>query len=153
MTFSKINCGLLLICLLGLTPLSFADQELLQSKDINRIMKQIFDQHVDKREMTSSIIKNSFKVYIDQFDPDRIYLLESEVRPFLQLKDSDISHYIDQYQQSQFPEYVILNEVIQKAILRAREIRSSLEGKMLLICFKKIRLFNLRDMKIGTIQT
>ena len=67
----------------------------------------------------ASILKNSFKVYIDQFDPDRIYLLESEVRPFLQLKDSDVSHFVDQYQHSQFPEYMLLNDMIQKAILSA----------------------------------
>ena len=28
-----------------------ADPELLQLKDINKIMKQIFDQHVDKKEI------------------------------------------------------------------------------------------------------
>lgn len=99
------------------------DQELLQAKDINKIMKQIFDQHVDKKEITGSILKNSFKVYIDQFDPDRIYLLEQEVAPFLKMSDSEVNRILAQYQQNQFPEYEDLNNVIQKSILRAQKMR------------------------------
>ncbi len=116
-----------LCCFIGIANLCASNQELLQPKDINKIMKQIFDQHVDKKEMTAMILKNSFKVYIDQFDPARIYLLESEIRPFLQHKDSDVSHFVEEYQQSHFSEYTLLNDVIQKAINRSRQIRLSLE--------------------------
>lgn len=102
------------------------DQELLQTSDVNKIMKQIFDQHVDKKEITASIIKSSFKVYIDQFDPSRIYLLESEVHPFLQISDSEIARIMDQYKKQQFSEYLDLNTVIQKAIVRAQKARQTL---------------------------
>jgi carboxyl-terminal processing protease len=144
MSLQRILCQLLFACLIGGGELYALeqDQELLQSKDINKIMKQIFDQHVDKKEITFSILKNSFKVYIDQFDPNRIYLLESEVAPFLHLKDSDVSHFIDQYQKSRFPEYIALNDVIQKAILRARRIRSSLEGDNASHLFQKSDSFS-----------
>lgn len=124
----KLISGFILGILLGFGSLFAVEQELLKLTDVNKIMKQIFDQHVDKKEITSSILKNSFRVYIDQFDPDRIYLLDSEVRPFLQMQDSEIKRLIDQYQQSQFPEYLLVNDVIQKAIHRAREIRATLEN-------------------------
>lgn len=127
MSISKMFYPIVAACFLSMANLSASDQELLQLQDINKIMKQIFDQHVDKKEMTASVLKNSFRVYIDQFDPKRTYLLESEARPFLKMKDSDVSHFVDEYQSSQFPEYMALNDVIQKAILRARQIRSSLE--------------------------
>lgn len=104
------------------------EHELLKLTDVNKIMKQIMEQHIDKKAITASIIKNSFKVYIDQFDPDRVYLLESEVLPFLQMKDSNITQFIDQYEKSQFPEYMELNDVIQKAINRSRGIRTNLES-------------------------
>jgi carboxyl-terminal processing protease len=112
---------------LSIGSLYAAEHELLKLSDVNKIMKQIFEQHVDKKEISNSILKNSFKVYIDQFDPDRIYLLESEALPFLQMQDSQIKHFIDQYQNNQFPEYALLNDIIQKAILRSREIRATLE--------------------------
>lgn len=127
MNFSKIFYSLLLGSFLSMGSLYAADHELLKLSDVNKIMKQIFEQHVDKKEISNSILKNSFKVYIDQFDPDRIYLLESEALPFLQMQDSQVKHFVDQYQNSQFPEYALLNDVIQKAILRAREIRATLE--------------------------
>lgn len=104
-----------------------ADPDLLKVQDVNKIMKQIFAQHVDKKAMTSEILKNSFKVYVDQFDPDRIYLLESEVTPFFQLDEKEMNRIIAQYQNGEFPEYALLNDVIQKAITRAREIRTELE--------------------------
>lgn len=106
-----------------------AEHELLKPQDINKIMKQIFEQHVDKKEMTAAILKNSFKVYIDQFDPERIYLLEEEVRPFLQLTDTEAKAFMDQYQHQQFPEFVQLNQIIDKAIVRSREIRTALESR------------------------
>ena len=128
MKFSKYILGFLLGILVNFGSLSAVEQELLKLTDVNKIMKQIMDQHIDKKAVTASIIKNSFKVYIDQFDPDRIYLLESEVLSFLQIKDSEVASYIDQYKHSQFPEYMELNDVIQKAINRSREIRSNLES-------------------------
>lgn len=141
MSLSKICYRFSFCFLMGVASLYAADPELLQTKDINKIMKQIFDQHVDKKEMNASILKNSFRVYIDQFDPNRTYLLESEVRPFLQLSDADVKHYVDQYQHSEFPEYMALNDVIQKAINRARGIRASLEKDNASHLFQKSESF------------
>lgn len=137
MRVSKFIFMPLLSFFIAIVSICDAKQELLQEKDINKIMKQIFDQHVDKKEISSSILKNSFRVYIDQFDPNRIYLLESEVRPFLQMQDSDVSHYLNQYKSSQFPEYLLLNDTIQRAIKRSRDIRLALERDNSLALFKK----------------
>jgi carboxyl-terminal processing protease len=122
-------------------PLFLSGQEnvLLQTKDIHKVMDQIFSQHVDKKEITSSIIKNSFKVYIDQFDPDRIYLLEQEVRPFLNFSDSQVEKFLEQYQTNHFQEYADLNQVIQKAILRQRQLRASLFKDQKTDLFEKSR--------------
>lgn len=138
----KRGCLLALLCWIGISSLFASEQELLQSQDINRIMKQIFGQHVDKKEMSASILKSSFKVYIDQFDPKRTYLLDSEVNPFLNLSDADVSHFIDQYQHSEFSEYMLLNDVIQKAILRSRKIRAALEDDNLSHLFQKSEAFS-----------
>lgn len=119
--------NLFIVILLISSNLIEADQDLLQPKDVQKIMQQIFSQHVEKKQMTSPILKNSFKVYIDQFDPERIYLLESEVRPFLNLSDSEMNRIMTQYQKNEFSEYAILNDVIQKAIIRARQLRIELE--------------------------
>ena len=101
------------------------DQEFLHGPDVNKIMKQIFDQHVSQKEITSSLIKKSLTVYIDQFDPQRLYLLEEEVRPFLEVSDVDSIQYMDQYKHQNFSIYQNLNNVIQKSIVRAQKARVS----------------------------
>lgn len=129
MSLVKLLRGLLCAAIAAGSLAFGAEHELLQSQDINKIMKQIFEQHVDKKEMTASILKNAFKVYIDQFDPERIYLLDQEVRPFLQLTDAQMAAIMEQYQHNKFPEFNQLNEAIAKAIVRSRQIRAGLETK------------------------
>lgn len=107
---------------------SASEQELLTTGDIHKIMDQILSQHAEKNKMTESLIKNSIKIYIDQFDPYRIYLLESEVNPYLNLSNDELQKIVTQYEQNDYAVYERLNELINKAILRAREIREELRG-------------------------
>lgn len=117
----------LLSFMLVLCSTTDANDELLKSKDINRIMQQIFSQHVDKKEISSAILKNTFQVYIDQFDPERIYLLESEVKPYKNLSESELNKIVQEYKNENYQSFEKLNALIQKAILRAREMRKEIE--------------------------
>lgn len=101
--------------------------DLLTVNDIQPVMKQIFEQHVDQKEISNKGIKSAFKVYIDKFDPDRIYLLESEVNPFLQLTDSQLDSIVSAYKQNHFTAFEDLNRTIQNAILRSRSMRNEIE--------------------------
>lgn len=118
-----------LICLLLFSFSLFSEEssKLLQSSDVSRIMQQILDQHVDQKNINQKILKNAFKIYIDQFDPNRVYLLEEEVKPFLELQGSDLSKILIQYNQNDFSSFLKLNKVIQKSIERARNLRAELE--------------------------
>lgn len=118
---------LLFICVFSSHPAWANGSDLLKLSDIHKIMDQILKQHVDRKEMSVSLLKGSLKNYIDQFDPDRIYLLESEVEPYLQPTDTAIQQALDQYQHNDLAIYFRLNQVIQNAIRRARQIRSELE--------------------------
>lgn len=119
---------LLLTCFIFCASLIYAaeDKELLKTTDVNRIMTEIFDKHVDKKKMSGTIVGTSFKVYINQFDPQRVYLLESEVAPYLNMSDTDLNLITTQYNSNLFPAYIKLNDVIQKAIKRERIIRADL---------------------------
>lgn len=104
------------------------DQELLKTSDITKIMQEIFNEHVDKKEISKQILNHSFKIYIEQFDPNKIYLLNAEVSPWLTLSDEQLDKILTQYHEGNFSAYQQLNEMIQKAILRAQTIREELEG-------------------------
>lgn len=108
------------------TPLCSEQATLLKNEDVKKTMQKIFEQHVDQKKMTTKIIRKSLKVYIDQFDPDRTYLLESEVQPFLNPNASGLNTYMLEYEENNFEVYEKLNSVIQNAISRARMNRIQL---------------------------
>jgi carboxyl-terminal processing protease len=120
----------LTLLIFGGISLNAEDHTDLKMQDIQKVMLQIFQQHVSKKEMTKPIIQNSFQVYIDQFDPDRVYLLESEVNSFVHMSDAALDQVLADYRRSLYPQYVKLNELIQKTILRSRKIRDSLESNI-----------------------
>jgi carboxyl-terminal processing protease len=102
-------------------------QEPLTLQDIHPFMQQILVQHVDRKEVDSTIIKNALKIYIDKFDPDRIYLLEAEVHPYLNLSDTQSQAALEAYKQDRYPLFEQLTTTIQSAILRSRKMRSEIE--------------------------
>lgn len=103
------------------------EQDLLKANDISRIMQQILREHVDKKEMSNKILQSALLVYINQFDPHHMYLLESEVEPFQHLSHSQLSQAIEQYQHNDFSVFKRLDQIIQASIERSRKIRQEIE--------------------------
>ncbi|MCB1075382.1 MAG: PDZ domain-containing protein [Simkania sp.] len=100
-----------------------SDPYTLSLRDVRTTMDKMFTYHVENKEFSSLVVKRSFKIYIEQFDPDKIYLLKGEVDSFLSLTPKQINKIIHQYSQDKFPEYSNLNFLIEKAILRSQKIR------------------------------
>lgn len=121
----KIYWTLLLFTLCLFSTL-YAEQKSLKSSDVKEIMQQLFKQHLDHKDISSNLIKISFKNYIDHFDPNGTYLLEEEVHPYLNLTDSQVTTILDQYRQNNFSTYEKLNTTIQNAIERARKYRKEI---------------------------
>ncbi|CCB85633.1 MULTISPECIES: tail-specific protease Tsp [Parachlamydia] len=120
-------CKRLFFLLIFLFSYAFsAEHELLKTADVNKVMQNILQQHVSQKKISDQILKTSFKVYIDQFDPDRTYLLETETTPFLNVNDKQAQQLLKQYLKSDFGAYSRLNSMIQGSILRARKIRQNL---------------------------
>lgn len=130
----------LLIC--STTGLIAVEPDLLKESDVNKMMQQIFEQHVEKKEISKDIIKSSFRSYIDQFDSSRIYLLESEVEPYLNPSDKELALYISQYKKGDFSIYHKLNDMIQHAIARTRDIRAEIEKNDVKGLFQSAKIAN-----------
>ncbi len=113
------------------------DHSPLKIDQIQEIMQQIFSQHVSKKEISTEIIEDSFMVYIDQFDPDRIYLLQEEVNPFLKMSHGELTEAVHEYKKDDFSDYHNLDQLFQKSILRSRAIREKLEQNRTALFAKK----------------
>jgi len=123
--FIAFVCIFLTFSFGNVVPLFAVEQRSLRAQDVTNVMQKIFSQHVDKHRISEEIVRTSFKIYIDQFDPERIYLLESEAAPYLNMSSGKIAQVIRDYQQNRFTAYEELNDRIQKAIYRARRYRQS----------------------------
>ena len=64
-----------------------ADEFTLSYKDVRPTMEKMFAYHVETKSFSSQIVRRSFKIYLEQFDPDQLYLLKSEAESFLGLSD------------------------------------------------------------------
>ena len=66
----------------------FADAPSMKQSDIRRAMERLFSLHIENKSLTPLIVKRCMKLYIEQFDPEKAYLLESEAAPYLQMSDA-----------------------------------------------------------------
>jgi carboxyl-terminal processing protease len=65
-------------------------------------MNQLFDYHIDKKEMTSVVLERSLKVYLKQFDPTFAYLLQEEVLPYLHPNEHLLTKMMQDYEKDRF---------------------------------------------------
>lgn len=98
----------------------FAAQPLLSSGDIQGVMNQLLELHIDKKEMSTPILGRSLKIYVSHFDPSHSYLLEEEVFTYIHPSDKELQKMLIDYQNDRFPAFFSLNQRIQESILRAR---------------------------------
>lgn len=118
---------LIFILVFPLFTLLFGGQDLLEPDDIHKVMQQIFAQHVDKKRVDGEILTHSFKFYFEQFDPEGVYLLQSEVAPFIDESHEQLKVLEKQYLDGDYAIYHKINDTIQKAIVRAQSYRHELE--------------------------
>lgn len=104
-----------------------SSQELLKIKDIHEVMDEILTKHLSQKSMSASILQSAFHVYIEQFDPKKIYFLEQEIQPFLNMDAKQVDELLEAYQKNDLSLFLRLNEVVQKAIKRSRQYRDSIE--------------------------
>lgn len=104
-----------------------AKQSYLASGDVREVMDQLFDYHIDKKEMTPVVLERSLKIYLKQFDPTFAYLLQEEAFPYLHPNEQSLRRIMSDYEKDRFTVYFMLNQKIQDSIIRARGWRQQWE--------------------------
>lgn len=99
--------------------------------DVRKTMREMFYYHVNYKELTPQLVKRSFKVYMEQFDSDKVYLLKSEADPFLELSSSQVQAIIKHYNRDDFEAYARLNHTLSDSIKRSRRLRAELEKEIM----------------------
>lgn len=101
-------------------------QDTLTMHDVSKVMDRFFVLHISHKEFNPTIVRRCFKIYIENFDYDKSYLLESEVKPYLEMTDSKAQEIIKRLDKGDFSDFVLLNQLVQKSIIRAQSQRKDL---------------------------
>lgn len=96
----------------------------LRTQQIQPIMEKIFAEHLGSQEMTPSLMQESIRLYIQQFDPQFLYLLRSEVAPYWSLNPATLRGLVRQYNQQNYAIFEKLDTLFAASIARARTLRS-----------------------------
>ncbi len=91
-------------------------------------MDRLFSYHIDNKSLKPIIVKRSLKIYIENFDPDKSYLLESEVKPYLEMSDAKAQAIGEEMKTGNYSAFDQLDVLFAGSIERSRKIRADLQG-------------------------
>lgn len=127
-----------LLCICAFTTcISAHDSDLLKTRDIAAVMKNMLDEHLGEKKISKEVFKHALSQFIEQFDRDHIYLLEEEVAPYLSPSEELLQKGMDEYQKKNFEIFQDINKIFQQAILRNRNIRHIEEKNSKIFLFSK----------------
>ncbi len=101
-------------------------------RDIRPMMEEMLEYHVEYKELNTTLIKRAIKVYLAMFDPQKIYLTSSEVRPYLEMGESKLHSTIANYRHDDYGDFTSLNRLMVKAIKRNIEWREEIQRELAL---------------------
>jgi carboxyl-terminal processing protease len=113
---------LLLFCFLWIIPVT-AVNHALKFDDIPKVMERFFTFHIENKELSTTIIRRSMKLYVEQFDSEKAYLLDEEVKPYLNMSDKRAKEILGRLQKNDFSDFLALNALMQESVVRAQAIR------------------------------
>jgi len=100
-------------------------------KDVKPAAEELFSYHVEHHNFTPMIANRCFKTLIYRFDPERLLLLKSEIKPYFNIDKDQISLFLNQYNNADFSQFLKLNKTIETAIQRSRKIRSVIRTNLI----------------------
>lgn len=109
-------------------PILFADStppSELASSDVKKIMEQLFELHIEEKEMNPQLAARAIKIFINNFDSTHSYLLDDEVSPYLKPNAQLINSVMADYNQDRFTIFFTLNAMMRNSIMRVRQFRDA----------------------------
>ncbi len=118
----RIMVFLLILCFGWMDP-SWAASEQMTLSDVHRVMQKMFSYHIENKSLNPALVRRCVKIYIEQFDPEKCYLLAQEVQGYLHLNESQVRAIIQRLEAQDYSDFFALNDLIQTSIVRAQKLR------------------------------
>lgn len=106
--------------------------------------EEILKAHVSYQELDSELIKRSFQNFLEEMDPQKSYLIESDILKWIKPTEEIVLKALEGFKNEDFTAYFEMHEVMLKAIAR----RSILEGRVELLPLPKdVKASEFKDLK------
>ena len=105
-------------------------EKLLVKTDVRMTMREMFSYHVENKELSPEIVRRTLRIYIEQFDAQKLYLTQEEVSVYLNPSYSLISQIIDSYFSDDISVFEKMNQIFVNAILRSRQYREEMVARL-----------------------
>lgn len=104
--------------------------ETLRVYDVPAIMEKFLGMHVEEHALSPALVQRSMRLYLEHFDPDKSYLLESEVLPFIEMSEGRLQEVFARVKRGDFRDFYALHQLVQGAIHRAGKIRQEVAAEI-----------------------
>ncbi|QZA59262.1 tail-specific protease Tsp [Candidatus Rhabdochlamydia porcellionis] len=98
---------------------------------IRNNMEEMLRYHVEHKEFNELLAKRSLRIYIEQFDNNKNYLLFDEIDAYLNPSHELLTQMVEQYKQGYFTVFQELNNIIKNSIKRERVYRIALQKELI----------------------
>jgi carboxyl-terminal processing protease len=100
----------------------------LTPRDTKKKIGEILKAHVSHQQLTAELVKRAFNNYLDEIDPTKTYLTESEVFTWSSPSDAFLKTTLDQMQKEDFSAFEQLHEVMLASLSRRASFEDKLSG-------------------------
>ena len=107
-------------CLFVVLHLSFSRH------DLHNSLEEMLSYHVEYKAFSPTLVKRSFKLFLEQFDGYGIYFLEQEVAPYIDMSLAKAKEIAADHRKERYDAYEMLHHLMKQAIDRARKMRHEL---------------------------
>lgn len=111
--------------------LTFAQDRVLTLNDVRPTMSEMMHYHIENKQLSDTIIRRTFKIFIEQFDPEKLYFLDDEIAPYYDLTETDTRFVIDAYYRDNFVVFADLAALIHQVTLRQKKLRAEIRDEII----------------------
>ncbi|MDN3507021.1 MAG: S41 family peptidase [Simkaniaceae bacterium] len=109
----------------------FGDLQL-QKNDVKDTFEEMLSLHVQHEKLEPHLLARSMKTFIEQFDASKMYLLEAEVKAFLNISERKLDKGVNRYKANDLADFEKINTLVKNAIIRAEKWREEIQKELVL---------------------
>ena len=120
------------ILLLSALSLFLTSAVSLKKADVKETFEEMLQLHVEHDQINPLLVKRACKIFIEQFDSAKLYLLEDEVGRLSFPDKKKLDAGVARYQNNDLSNFNEINKVICRSIKRARQWRQEYQKELIL---------------------